>query len=117
MSGPAVALVVTGTWWSMTRSGGARVGFVLAALLLVLAIATPRLYQPIQQVLESFGRWVARVFTWILLGLVFVTVFLPARVIGRVGGWDPLKRRAPHGGSYWVRIRTDAQASGYDRLY
>ncbi len=90
----------------------------LTSLLLGLALLAPRAYAPIQTVLERIGRAIAALATWLLLGLVFVAIFLPGRLFLALRRRDPLHRRSdPARASYWETLRPTTGPDRFNRQY
>ena len=102
-------------WW---RWGGPWLaGLAIGtAVLLLLAIAMPRAYAPVFALLDGIVRTALQAFTWLVLGIVFVVVFIPGRVVLALRCHDPLQRRpdakVP---SYWclVEKKTDDPAQRF----
>ena len=111
------AALAAGAWlrWPTPWSLGI---LTLATLLLGLALLAPRAYAPLQAALERFGRAVAALVTWILLGLVFVAVFIPGRVLIARRRRDPLRRRPEPGrASYWEPLSPATDPARFKRQY
>jgi hypothetical protein len=51
----------------------------------------------------ALAGWLSLITTPIILGVIFFLVVMPIGKIKRIFGWDPLRRRAPSAGSYWVQ--------------
>ena len=91
---------------------------MLALGLLVPACVKPSLLRLPHRWWWRLARALAWVNTRVLLSALFFLIVTPAGVLGRMGGWDPLRhRRGPHE-SGWVpypeRLRDPRH---YERLY
>ena len=94
-------------FWPLMTGGGLRLwALVLAALLLVIAVARPRLLAPLNRLWFKVGVFLHHVVTPIVMGVIFVLGVLPTALIRRTRRGDPLRldpRR--RGESNWV-VRT-----------
>ena len=108
----ACALAASGYWrWRSPLTLGV---FLCATALLGLALFAPRTFAPIQAVLERLGRLIATAFAWIILGLVFLLVFVPGRLFLLILHRDPIQRRPePARATYWEPL---APADDPDRF-
>jgi hypothetical protein len=80
--------------------GGA--GGVLA----LLAFAAPALLATPNRLWMKLGHLLGLIMTPVIMGLVYVTTFLPIALLMRLKRHDPLRRtRKPAGESYWI-VRT-----------
>lgn len=74
----------------------------IAAVFLVLALIAPKILQPVLIVWLKFALALNWVMTRVLLTLAFVTMMLPAGIILRLRGKDPLNRAwDPQASTYW----------------
>jgi len=99
-------------WWR-TRAVWAEALFGVSALLVVLLLIAPAAYRPIERALEWLQQLILGVFTWSLLALVFVFIFLPAGIWLRISGSSRL-RRSRKADTYWrpSRPRNSAKFFG-----
>lgn len=97
-------LVLIGSWWLYhDKWRSAAFGFVgIGALLIVLGLLLPRGLVIPNRAWMSLAGALSLVTTPIILGIIFFTIFLPIGFFKRLTGWDPLRRRAPAAGSYWL---------------
>ncbi len=104
-------------WWRWRTP--LSLGLLLfAGTLLALALFAPRAFAPIQAVLERLGRLIAAAFTWIILGLVFLLIFVPGRLLLAVLRRDPLQRQPdPRRTTYWEPLRPSPGPSHFRRQY
>lgn len=117
LAGPLVGCAVSGLIWHLHGGTVPRAIFAATLLLAALALAAPRLYAPVQRLLEGFGRGVARAVTWVVLGLLFAGVFVPGRLLLRLRRKDPLQLRRSAVDSYWQSPRTTPGAESFDRQF
>jgi hypothetical protein len=86
--------------------------WVLAAILAVWGLASPKSLGPVYRGWMRFGLAVSRVTTPLVLTLVFFLVFMPAGLIMRLTGHDPMQRRlSPDAASYREPSRAAAPES------
>ena len=116
--GTGFAAALTGFLW-LRRPGNWSLGFFVFALtLFLLALAAPRAFAPIQAALERFGRAVAAALTYLILGALFVLVFIPGRLLLALRRRDPLHRRPDPGrASYWEPLPPSAGTDRFRRQY
>ncbi len=84
---------------------------IVATGFLISALATPGLLLPLNRLWQAFAMHLSKVSNLLILGIFFFLVLVPAGLIIRVVGRDPLRRsRAPEAKSYWspVERQTDA---------
>ena len=67
----------------------------LAAVLMLWGLAAPRSLRPVYRGWMRLGLLLNRVTTPLILSLVFFLIFVPAGLVGRLAGHDPMKRRRP----------------------
>ena len=73
----------------------------LAAVLAIWGLIAPRSLRPVYRHWMQLGLLISRVTTPIVLGLVFILLFLPVGLMMRLAGHDPMKRRfEPNSPSY-----------------
>jgi hypothetical protein len=73
----------------------------LAAGLALWGLAAPRSLRPVYRGWMRIGLAISRVTTPLILGLVFFMLFVPAGLVMRLTGHDPMKRRLlPEANSY-----------------
>jgi hypothetical protein len=120
---PALQTVVMGLVGLLLYAGLGHhtAGFViwgLALVLLVLNLASPAASARIEAWGTSFGRFVGAVLSWLLLVPTFVLVFVPAGVVMRLRGRDPMRRKPRESGlSYWVPRRLPFVPEHYARQF
>lgn len=87
-------------WWHWRGLPLAILANITSALWLV-AIFLPRAYLPVFRVLDGLVQGVLQAITWGLLGLVFVLVFVPGRLVLALRRSDPLDRHTSGRTSAW----------------
>ena len=76
--------------------------FAVAALFLVLGLVAPRVLKPVLFVWMKFALTLNWLLTRVILTLAFFLMFVPAAIIMRMTGKDPLKRAwNPEATTYW----------------
>jgi hypothetical protein len=113
-------LMLIGGWWLYRGHWklAAEVFVGLGAVLVVLGSLVPRALVSLNRAWMELARLLSLVTTPIILGLVYFGLFMPIGVIKRRLGWDPLRRRAPSAGSYWIPYNPRQQnPQHFDRMY
>jgi hypothetical protein len=83
-------------WWALG----------ISAVLLIAALARPSWLEKPAMVWMKLVRPLNQVMTWVLMGLLFVFVILPAGLIRRWAVKDPLRLRIdPEAPTYWQERR------------
>ena len=76
---------------------------VLAAAFLVVALAVPKILQPLNHLWFLLGKLLHRIVNPVIMGLLFYIVITPAALLLRLAGKDLLRqKRDPGAASYWV---------------
>lgn len=76
------------------------------SVLNLLGFLAPSLLTAPNRLWMKFGLLLGLIMTPVIMGLVYVTTFLPIALLMRLKGHDPLRRaRKPAGESYWI-VRT-----------
>ena len=112
-------LAVAGTslfWW---KHGGmvAAVIAIVAVLLALGAWTAPALYAPVQRGCDHVLKLLLAALTWLLLGLIYLTVFTPLHAWWRIRGRDPLQRRSDAQARTSLRALPPASAGHFDRQF
>jgi len=83
----------------------------LGALLVILGLLMPRLLTRPNRWWMGLGALLGAIMTPLVMGLVYITTFVPIGLAMRLAGQDPLGRsRRPDGGSYWIHREPDGPA-------
>lgn len=101
-------LIGLGALMSVTGEPGPVTAVLLGAggVLAGLAAVAPALLTWPNRLWMKLGRLLGLIMTPVVMGVVYVTTFLPIGFIMRLRGHDPLKRkRRPAHESYWI-VRT-----------
>ena len=78
----------------------------VAALFLAAAFIRPRVLAPLNRVWTKFGMLLHRVFSPVVLFIVFCVAVLPTGLMLRAFGKDPLRLRVDPGAkTYWIERR------------
>ncbi len=111
----AVATVMT-AWRGHVWMGG--VLYALSAWLAGSAFLAPRAFDAFERGGRALAAGVGQALTWALLVPFFFLCFAPGRLILRLAGRDPMKRRADADRpSYWMPHAPARGASSYSRQY
>jgi hypothetical protein len=87
------------------RAGrGSDIAWAVAAIVLVaIALVVPGVLTPARRGWLGIGHWLGVVINPIVLGAVYVVVFVPFGLVMRLFGRDPMARRFdPAAASYWI---------------
>jgi hypothetical protein len=75
-----------------------------AAVVLVLALAAPKVLAPFNLVWAKFGLLLHSIVSPIMLGVIFYLCIVPIGFLMRLSGKDPLRLRyEPEADSYWLK--------------
>jgi uncharacterized membrane protein YecN with MAPEG domain len=114
---PAAAIALAFYFGYGARLAAIAVGAV-AGVILLCGACIPPWYRAIERFQASLGRAVGLALTWILLGAVFVSCFVPGRLILLARRRDPLRRRAFRSGAcVWIARETACDPARYERHY
>ncbi len=92
-------------WYTGRTTFAAALG-VVAGVFLVLALAAPRALALPNRAWFRVGLALNAVVSPIVLGAMFVLMFVPVALAMRFAGRDPLKRRFdPSAATYWIERR------------
>lgn len=79
------------------------VPLIIAAIPALLALVWPATLRPLNLVWNRIGLAMHRIMQPVIMALLFAVIFVPAGLIGRVLGKDPLGLRFdPDANSYWA---------------
>jgi saxitoxin biosynthesis operon SxtJ-like protein len=99
----AIAFTVIGLW-PVIRGGAPHLwALLIAAAFLALAYLLPAVLRPLNVIWFRLGLLLGAVVTPVVMGLLYVTTFVPTSLILRLAGRDLLGlEREPGRASYWV---------------
>jgi len=87
------------------RSGG-RVrlpALAIAAVFLVITLLRPSLLHPLNRAWTMLGLLLGRIVNPVVTAVLFFVVFVPAGLISRLAGKDPLRLKSDaEANSYWI---------------
>lgn len=76
----------------------------VAAIILVIALAAPRLLHPANRLWMHFGQLLHRIVTPVVLAFVFISTVIPTALVMRLMGKDPMRRGfETQIDSYWIK--------------
>jgi len=113
----SVALVVAALLWWWLRSGLAATILGIAVVLATLAWCAPRAHAPVQRVLDAAARGVAVGFSWILLAVTYVAIFVPLHLWRALLGRDPLGLRRDLRSESHLRPIPPPRPGRFGRMY
>jgi hypothetical protein len=89
-----------------------------AGVVLLSALAAPRLLRPLEWLLARLFRLVTATLTYVVLTVVFFVVLTPMGLLRRLFGKDGLGLRPDPGrSSYWVDVEPDGPGSRPDKPF
>jgi 4-amino-4-deoxy-L-arabinose transferase-like glycosyltransferase len=97
-----VAGAVAALLFARGRTEGAALLVVVVVGLTQARALSPVFDRRFLHALEAFGRGVGHVLTWILLGAMFVFVFVPLSLVARIFRRTPLGRPRGYLGASWI---------------
>ncbi len=101
-----LAVFVFAASWHHTRTPARLALLAVASGSFLLALLTPRAWRPVEAGIDRIVRLLLAGLTMGLLGVVFVLIFIPARLVLGLVRSDPLKRSFALGReSYWCPLK------------
>ena len=92
--------------------------WILAGAVLVSGLFFPKVFRALELAGKRLGQWVGTALTWLLLAPFFYLCFVPARLLLRLRGKDPLQRRFPgREASYWTLRKPVTEPAQYRRQF
>jgi len=107
-------------FWSVWRHHPLRAQVLtgLGSYLIVLGLVAPRWAIPFHDAWMKLAHALGWINSRIILGLLYYGIFTPLGVLLRLLGRDPLNRRRPAAGSYWVpRPKPRQDREQFERLF
>lgn len=100
--------------WPLIRHGRLRLWcLVLAGVMLLCALAMPRVLGPLNRVWTALAALLNRIMNPVATGVMFFLAFLPVALIMRAMKKDPLRLALdPAAGSYWIKRDPPGPAAG-----
>lgn len=114
IAGCAVGAVVSSLSWLRWHSNTSAVLVWIACSLLLLALLLPRLFAPIQRVVDFLIHLLLQALSWALLLLVFLLCVLPGRLLLLLLRRDPLRRAAAPA---WNPLAPDRDPARFTRQF
>jgi predicted membrane metal-binding protein len=115
----AVVFGVIGAWllWRSSRFGLPALS--LSALFAVIALTVPRILHPLNVVWMRFGALLNRIVSPVILGVIFLGVFVPVGLWFRISGRDALHRSFERNlRTYWIdRVPPGPTRSNFPRQF
>ena len=115
-----VFAVISGyLFWTTSSQVGMLACASVATLLLLAALARPRLLRPLNHLWMSLGELMGRIINPVILGLIFFFLITPVAWLMRRSGRDPMHLRSRrHRQSYWVdRIPPGPDAASFKNQF
>jgi len=99
-----IMLILLGGWWLYAgRWKLVATGFLaLGPALVILGSLFPRALVLANRAWMALAKLLSLFTTPIILAIIFFGVLMPIGAVKRLFGWDPLRRRASPGASYWI---------------
>jgi hypothetical protein len=103
--------------WLWLRSPVSATVALVAGSLALLAWVSPPLYAPVQRLLDGFVHLLLTAITWLLLGLIYLTVFVPLRLGRALSGHDPLRLRSDPSAASYLQPLPPAHPDRFNRQF
>lgn len=116
------AAVVAGIGWLvyawLKHPVMAAIVWGMAGVILVSGLFVPPVFNAIERFGQWLGKWVGEIVTWLLLTPFFYLCFVPMRLVAKLRGKDPLRRRFdPAATTYWIPRKPTADAAQYRKQF
>ena len=99
----AVVFALVGLWPIFSSSAPGWWALIIAGVLVVVALAQPRILSPFNRLWTGLGIVMHRVMTPLVMGILFYGAVTPTALLLRLFGKDPLRRRfEPDAETYWI---------------
>lgn len=95
-------IAATYSWYKQFSNTWAYTFLMLASILLLCTITTPKLLRPLNKAWYQLGLFLGRFVSPIVLGILFFIVITPVAIAMKLAGRDALKLRKQNVSSYWI---------------
>ena len=113
-----MAVIGALVYWKLDKHGMGLAVWILAAIVLVSGFFIPPVFKAIERFGQALGRWVGALLTWGLLVPFYYLFFLPANLLMKIRGKDPLCRRFPSNEpTYWTPRKPVTDAAQYRKQF
>lgn len=113
-----MAVIGALVYWKLDHRAMGLAVWILAAIVLVSGFFIPPVFKAIERFGQALGRWVGALLTWGLLVPFFYLFFLPANLVMKIRGKDPLCRRCPSNEpTYWTPRKPVTDAAQYRKQF
>lgn len=109
MVGAGLLLWTTKASWALALT-------VATSVLLLLALLLPVAYAPFSRGLERLEKSTLQAFSWLVLGLLFVAIFIPGRLIIALRGGGRVVRKKKSD-SYWETCKSIPSGDMFDQQF
>lgn len=75
---------------------------IIAVLFVVVTILSPQLLAPLNRLWYELGIFLGKIFSPVVLGLIFFSLITPLSLVTRLFGRDELKMKKRNVESYWI---------------
>jgi len=103
-------------WWEANRNAGALL-WVTGGAGGLLGLTGSRAALPVYWAWMGLSFVLGSVMSRLVMAFVFFGVITPIGLIMRLVGRDPLRRKKPRSGSYWVDVEPADDISRYERQF
>lgn len=110
--------MLLGAAWLLwrTRSGWAWGLLGATGVLLILSYLWPAAYAPVNRRLDRLQKGTVQAFSWLVLGLVFLTIFIPGRVVLFLRGKKRVRRNEKRD-TYWEVCAAPSTVESFERQF
>ena len=113
-----MAVIGALVYWKLDHRAMGLAVWILAAIVLVSGFFIPPVFKALERFGQALGRWVGTLLTWGLLVPFFYLFFLPANLLLKLRGKDPLCRRFPSNEpTYWTPRKPVTDAAQYRKQF
>lgn len=85
--------------------------FFFCVMLMLLSLIRPVFLSPLSKIWYLFGYTLGRVFSPIILGIIFFGLITPIAILTRIFGRDELRLKRRSVNSYWIKRESGALIS------
>ena len=94
--------------WPLINDGNVRLSFlVISITFLILGIINSKILTPLNKLWIKFGLFLGKIFSPIVMGVIFFFVVTPTGIIMRLIGKDLLNLKKNNSNTYWLEKKNE----------
>ena len=94
--------------WPLINDGNVRLSFlVISITFLILGIINSKILTPLNKLWFKFGLFLGKIFSPIVMGVIFFFVVTPTGIIMRLIGKDLLNLKKNNSNTYWLEKKNE----------